>query len=124
MTTPKPVLVWAEIPVRDIEAAKRFYATVFGYDITMAQDSPMPQAILGGDPNIPAAHLYEGAPASEGGPTLHLAVPGALEDSIKACENAGGSMTSEIIAIPPGRFAYANDPDGNKLGLFEPAQEG
>ena len=120
MNTANPVLVWGEIPVRDLAAAQAFYTAVFGFDIQMEPNSPVPQAILGSGPGVTGAHLYEGAPAAENGPILHMAVPGKVEAAIQACEKAGGTVTSDIITIPPGRFAYASDPDGNKLGLFEP----
>ncbi len=49
---------------------------------------------------------------------------GALSDSLEAgmarCFDAGGQVVSPIIEIPPGRFAYAKDLDGNSIGLFEP----
>jgi hypothetical protein len=31
-------------------------------------------------------------------------------------------LVGDIVTIPPGRFQTAYDPDGNMLGLFEPAQ--
>ena len=36
-------------------------------------------------------------------------------------KQAGGTVVSPIIQIPPGRFFYATDPDGNSIGLFEVA---
>ena len=121
MNNPQPVLVWGEIPVRDLEAAKAFYTRVFGFEIQMEQNSPMPQAILGGGPGVTGAHLYVGTPADQNGPTLHLAVPGSVEDAMQACDAAGGAVMGAVITIPPGRFVYATDPDGKNLGLFEPS---
>jgi len=37
------------------------------------------------------------------------------------CDDAGCKVVSPIVEIPPGRFAYARDLDGNSLGLFESA---
>ena len=68
-------------------------------------------------------HIYPGKPAPAGtGPTIHLALPGKLEDSIAAWKKAGGKVVSDPITIPPGRFAYATDLDGNSIGLFEAAK--
>jgi predicted enzyme related to lactoylglutathione lyase len=39
---------------------------------------------------------------------------------MEACGRGGGKVLSPVITIPPGRFAYATDPDGNSIGLFEP----
>ena len=116
------IVVWAEIPVTDMEAAKAFYTEVFGFQVTMDDSGPNPQAILGGGPDVAGAHLYPGKPAGNGtGPTVHLAVPDKLEASMARCGKAGGTVLSDAIQIPPGRFAYALDLDGNSIGLFEPA---
>ncbi len=118
----RAIVVWAEIPVTDLEAATAFYTEVFGFEITLDESGPNPQAILGDGPGVVGAHLYPGKPAGDGtGPTVHLAVPGKLETSMERCTKAGGKVLSEIIQIPPGRFAYALDLDGNSIGLFESA---
>jgi len=119
--THKPVTVWSEIPVTNLARAQAFYATVFGFDIQMDESAPQPQAILGVGAGGGGAHLYKGIPAPKGtGQVLHLAIPDRLEAAIARCESAGGTVTSPPIEIPPGRFVYAHDPDGNNLGLFEP----
>lgn len=122
--TPAPadaaVLVWCEIPVTDMARAMDFYSDVFKYELTLDETGPNPMA------NFPmasgaAGHLYPGTPAGDGrGNTVHLAVPDKLEDAIARVDPAGGKTMGPIITIPPGRFAYATDPDGNSLGLFEP----
>jgi predicted enzyme related to lactoylglutathione lyase len=67
-----------------------------------------------------AGHLYEGKPATEGqGPTVHLAIDGKLEDAMDRTGKAGGTVISEPIPLPVGRFAYCQDPDGNSFGLYE-----
>ncbi len=117
-------LVWVEIPVTDMEKSIAFYNTVFGFDMTIDNSGPNPMATI---PNKDAmggvgGHIYPGKPASDGqGSTPHLAVPGKLEDAMERCTKAGGQMRSPIVTIPPGRFAYAQDLDGNSIGLFEVA---
>ena len=44
-----------------------------------------------------------------------------LEAALDRVRAAGGSIASPVITIPPGRFAKIVDPDGNSIGLFEPA---
>ncbi|WP_323784073.1 VOC family protein [Thalassovita sp.] len=120
--TQKPIVVWSEIPVSDMQNSMVFYQTVFGYDMSLDETGPNPIAVLGNAMGTVGGHLYPGNPAQTGqGPTLHLAVPGKLEDAATRCARAGGTVLSEPIAIPPGRFVYVRDPDGNSLGLFEPA---
>ncbi|MEM6387806.1 MAG: VOC family protein [Pseudomonadota bacterium] len=118
--TPDNALAWSEIPVRDLERGMAFYAEVFGYDLTLEDAGPNPVAYLPSSQAGVSGHLYPGEPAAPGtGPTLHLAVPDTLEAAADRCWKAGGSVKSEPVAIPFGRFQYVEDPDGNSIGLFE-----
>ena len=50
-----------------------------------------------------------------------MMVPDAVETALERVWTAGGSVPDiPIVTIPSGRFAYALDPDGNSIGLFEP----
>ena len=118
----QPVVVWSEIPVSDMNKAVVFYNTVFDWNMTIDENGPNPVAHLGGDMQTAGGHLYPGTPANGNGPTVHIAIRDRLEDALIRCRKAGGTVVGEIITIPPGRFAYATDPDGNSIGLFEPAK--
>ncbi|MBV0913083.1 VOC family protein [Anianabacter salinae] len=114
---------WTEIPVTDLSAAQAFYSKVFGFEFFTDDTGPNPVAMIRTkDDNGVAGHLYPGKPAPDGaGPTVHFVVESTLEDAITRCTDAGGTVLSPAITIPPGRFAYALDLDGNSIGLFEPA---
>lgn len=116
----QPIVVWSEIPVSDMQRAVAFYNAVFDWTMTIDESGPNPMAILGNAMDTVGGHLYPGTPAAGNGPTVHLAVPGRLEDAAIRCRKAGGTVIGEAITIPPGRFVYAKDPDGNSIGLFEP----
>lgn len=118
----QPIVVWSEIPVSDMKKAVAFYNEVFDWQMTIDESGPNPMAILGGNMNTAGGHLYPGTPASGDGPTVHIAVSDRLEDATIRCRKAGGKVIGDIVTIPPGRFVYANDPDGNSIGLFEPAK--
>ncbi|KIC11214.1 glyoxalase [Leisingera sp. ANG-M1] len=119
---PKDFLVWAELPVSDMDAAVRFYSKVTGADLSIDTNGPNPMAMFkpADEKTGIALHLYPGKPAGDGrGPTLHLTAEGELDDVMNRVTDAGGKVVSEVIEIPPGHFFYALDPDGNSLGFFK-----
>ncbi|MDU9003838.1 VOC family protein [Sedimentitalea todarodis] len=117
---PENALVWAEIPVSDLDKAIAFYTTVTGGSLNRTETGPNPIADFQTLDNGVALHLYPGKPAEDGrGPTLHLASAGTLEETMNRVTDAGGKVLSPIIDIPPGRFFYATDPDGNSIGFFK-----
>lgn len=117
----QPLVVWTEIPVTDLRASADFYAQVFGWKMEItemgADKVAIFNALTDSDAMAVGGHLYPGTPAA--GATIHLALPGTLEDGASRCTAAGGTVMGPAIDIPQGRFQYAADPDGNSLGLFE-----
>ncbi|MBK0328395.1 VOC family protein [Rhodobacteraceae bacterium F11138] len=117
---PPHALVWAELPVSDLDKAIAYYTATTGGTWTRDDTGPNPIAVVQTLDNGVALHLYPGTPAGDGrGPTLHLACDGTLEDALERVERAGGDVISPVIDIPPGRFFYTKDPDGNSVGFFE-----
>ncbi|MEM8851396.1 MAG: VOC family protein [Pseudomonadota bacterium] len=119
--TPHHAVVWAEIPVTDLPAARRFYEAVFQWETVLHEDGPNPMAMFPTPDEMHsiAGHLYPGEPGT-GGPTVHLEVPDTLEATADRVRDAGGTvLPMPPVKIPAGRFMYATDPDGNSLGLFE-----
>ncbi len=122
-------VVHFEIPAEDLERAKGFYASIFGWQLhtmpmaggeyTTVVTTPVdeqtqmptePGAINGGmmqrDDRTPA-------------PVITIDV-GAIDDALTEIESAGGTTVTPRTAIPGmGAFAYFKDPEGNVLGLWE-----
>lgn len=124
MPVPPPhAVVWTEIPVTDLDRAATFYEAVIGLPLKREASGPQPILMFPCADSVEgvAGHLYEGTPAPAGGPTVHLAVPGTVEEASERCRTAGGTVLPGIVEIPAGRFAYATDLDGNSIGLFEAA---
>lgn len=120
-TQPAPLVVWTEIPVRNLQKAVEFYNAAFGWSMEISTDGPTSYALLGGRMDTVGGNLFEGKPSEPGsGNIVHLAVP-QLEEAKATWEKAGGKIASDPVEIPPGRFVFATDPDGNTIGLFEPA---
>ncbi|MDF1802338.1 VOC family protein [Thalassovita sp.] len=120
--TPPNAVVWTEIRVSNLEKAAAFYADVLQSDIAITTEmGPQPMAVFGyqGDPGI-SGHLIEGTPAASGtGNIVHLAIPDTLAETRARLTAAGGTILSPDIDIPPGAYFYAEDPDGNTIGLFQ-----
>ena len=120
---PKNFAVWTEIPVLDLDQAISFYSNVFNIELAREDTGPNPMAMFPtDDDNSVAGHLYPGKPATDGqGPTIHFACPDTLEATRDRLAANGGTVLSDPIAIPPGSFFYARDPDGNSISVFKPA---
>ncbi|MEM9796336.1 MAG: VOC family protein [Pseudomonadota bacterium] len=120
---PEHPVVWTEIPVTDLAAGRSFYETVFQWKTRLMEHPENDFAFFTAEEKGTSGHLYPGAAAASGtGPTIHLAVPGKLEEAIDRVWDAGGRVLEQPpVELPQGRFVYALDPDGNSIGLFEPA---
>ena len=121
MAAPAHQLVWAEIPVSDLEAARTFYGAVLKTDLTIEDGGPNSMIMLPtADSNQGiSAHIYPGKPSTDGiGPTVHLLAPDNLEATADRIVEAGGKVLSPAIDIPSGSFIYSTDPDGNSIGWF------
>jgi uncharacterized protein len=122
-------VVHFEIPAEDVERAKGFYGSVFGWQLqtmqmpggeytsamtTAVDDQPQqpsePGAINGG-----LMQRTEQTPS----PVITIDVD-AIDDTLQEVEAAGGTTVAPRTEIPGmGAFAYFKDPDGNVMGLWE-----
>lgn len=117
------IVVWGEIPVKDLEASARFYDNVFGWSSKVDRSTPQPMVLLNGamDADLVGANLCEGTGANgAGGNIIHFAVSDTCEAAAERLTDGGGKVLSPPITIPPGRFVMALDLDGNQIGLFQP----
>jgi predicted enzyme related to lactoylglutathione lyase len=104
---------YIEFSVRDIDAAKRFYTTAFGWKF---QDyGPEYAAILGPDREV--GGLMQTDAVRTTGPLVIL-YSDNLEQSIEAVKNAGGRILKEPYAFPGGRRFHFADPSGNELAVW------
>ncbi|WP_274627235.1 VOC family protein [Arvimicrobium flavum] len=116
---PQRAAVWFEIPVSDLKRGMAFYGSVLQAELSLDETGANPTAVFPSLDPMQAGHLYPGKPATGGiGPTVHLAVSDPIEAALERVTEAGGKVVSPVITIPPGRFAYCVDPDGNSFGVF------
>jgi len=114
-------VVWAEIPVADMQRAKQFYEILLGAPLTMNEMGSHDVAMLPYPQGIGASgHLYPGLPTKNGeGIRVHIAVFDELSEAMERVNAGGGTFTSDVVSIPAGTFFYANDTEGNPLGIFK-----
>lgn len=116
-------IVWTEIPVKDIERARKFYETAFGFAISPAMpfgDHKM--AFLPMDPKGPGsggALFQGGTKPSQEGVTIYLSVK-SINPALEAIAKAGGKMLIPRTDIGQyGFFAHFEDSEGNRVGIHE-----
>jgi uncharacterized protein len=124
-----PKVVHFEIPADDLDRAKSFYGSVFGWDL---QTMPMPGGEYTSVMTTPVDSDTQ-MPTEAGGinggmmvrddrtpaPVITIDVE-AIDDALGKIESEGGSMVTPRTEIPGmGAFAYFKDSEGNVMGLWE-----
>lgn len=109
---------YIEFPATDIEATKRFYHQVFGWDF---QDFG-PTYTSFHDGRLAGGFTTEAQPASASGETtrgvLVVLYAAALEDAYAKVTAAGGKIVRETFDFPGGRRFHFSDPNGNELAVW------
>ncbi|MFY0672768.1 MAG: VOC family protein [Bacteroidia bacterium] len=118
----KNVVGWFEIPVTDMERAKKFYSEVFQVTI---EDFPMPgpddMAVFPMDPNSNAVSgaLVKGEgylPSSTGSLLYFSCIDSA--DELSRVETAGGQILVPKTSLGEhGNMAHVLDTEGNRIAL-------
>lgn len=112
----RPV-VYFEIGCRDRTAGAAFYAALFDWEVDAAGDSSAfttnagrgidgHLASLGHEP-----HTY----------TMFYVEVDDLDATLARATSLGGSTLVGPVEIPDGRFAWLQDPQGNTVGVIQPA---
>jgi len=115
--TIQSLAAWTEVPVRNIDAAVAFYDAALGTTTKVDRTGPRPMAVLDGHMTGGGCTLFEGEPAP--GTIIHFHVS-SMDEAAARAKSAGGAILGDPVTFPHGRYVYVSDPDGNKLGLFEP----
>ena len=123
-------VVHFEIPADDLERAKEFYGSVFGWeladmpemDYTVVKTTPVDeQTQLPSEPGAINGGMYRRSADAPSMPVLTIDV-NSVDDALKEIEAAGGRVLRPRTEIPGrGAYAYFTDPEGNALGLWENA---
>jgi predicted enzyme related to lactoylglutathione lyase len=122
-------IVWADIPVIDLDRARAFYSAVLQADIPL-----MPGmegvAFLPGDPQSDEVTgdlvKSENAEPGAGGVTIYLDSKGDPEGMIERAVAAGGQVAMPVSDMGEmvGFIGFFIDSEGNRIGVHAPAKRG
>jgi len=109
---------YIEFPATNIEATKRFYHDVFGWDF---QDfgpgyTSFHDGRLAGGFNSGAQPASGDGDKTQG--TLVVIYASALEETYAKVKGAGGRIVRETFEFPGGRRFHFADPNGNELAVW------
>ena len=112
---------WNELSTRDIDAAKTFYAQVFGWGAETHGSGPgaYTEWQLGGGS---VGGMMETPPMVPAEVPAHWLVYFAVDDTDRAVTTAqelGGSLIFGPMDIEPGRFATLSDPQGAMFAVLK-----
>lgn len=116
---------WFEIPVSDFERAKKFYETIFDYEMPVMDMGDIRMGILLYDRDnqgiggaICQGEWYK--PSGGTGVKVYLDGGKDLSVVLGRIAAAGGTVTlpKTLISADLGYMAFFNDSEGNNIGLF------
>jgi predicted enzyme related to lactoylglutathione lyase len=120
-------VVHFEIPVDDVERARRFYGSVFEwglqpmeeYDYTLALTTPVDEKTQ--LPTEPGAINGGLTPRDAETPAPRIVIQVAsIDESLKKIEAEGGTTLTPRAEMPGmGAYAYFKDTEGNVISLWE-----
>jgi uncharacterized protein len=108
---------YVELTVTDLEQAKRFYATAFGWRFNdygpayAGIQNPVGEDV----PEVGGLRLDS---ATRPGGPLVLLYSADLDRTLSAVVDAGGTVASGPYDFPGGRRFHFADPSGNELGVW------
>ena len=118
-------LNWFEIPAADFERAKKFYETLFSYQMPDMQMGPVRMGFFlydqpGGKVGGAICQSNTHKPSQQGS-VVYLNCQPDLQVALDKVEEAGGKILVPKTKISPdqdlGNFAFIIDSEGNKVGL-------
>ena len=115
---------WFEIPVADFDRAKKFYETIFAYQMPESQMGPARMGFLlydfqGGGRGGAIVHNPEFYSPSKNGTLVYLNCEPDLQQVLDRVELAGGKVTMPKSDIGQGLgfWGLIEDSEGNRVAL-------
>ena len=124
MSAPPPVSGISELvlEVSDLEAARRFYRDVLGFEETLYGEGAEGRYwyLVGETARLGIWTEQVGLAGGRGGAHVHYAlnVPDSEIDGLKERVASAGAEVEGPIQLGPGRAIYITDPDGNVVEFW------
>ena len=119
-------IVWADIPVTDMERARKFYAAVLQADIELMEGAPGEVALLPMEPGSVSGDLVRSENQKPGltGCTIYLDSKGDPEGMMERVVAAGGKVLTPVASMGDmvGSIGFFQDSEGNRIGVHKPPQ--
>jgi predicted enzyme related to lactoylglutathione lyase len=122
-------VVHFEIPADDIDRAKNFYGSIFGWDLQTAQMGGSEYTTVTTTPVDEQTRMPTEPGAINGGltqrdestpaPIITIDVEAIDQALTQIAENGGTTVTPRTPIPGMGAFAYFKDSEGNVVGLWE-----
>ena len=90
-------IVWADIPVTDLQRAMKFYSEVTARQVMIMPGAADVAVIVGpeGDGSAVSADLHVGGKPSHDGATVYLGAEGDIDGMVARVSGAGGKILNE-----------------------------
>lgn len=125
------LVVWADIPVKDMKRARAFYSHLFGYEIAgfPGREEVMALLMRPDDPDRMAAGADLAAnaitePSTTHGAVVYLSAYGDIDGMLERAVEAGGRVYApkQDFGEFGGYLAWIVDSEGNLIGLQQPSK--
>jgi len=119
-------IVWADIPVLDMDRARAFYGAVLQAEVVLVPGME-DVALLPGEDGAVSADLAKGENMKPGtdGCTIYLDSGGDPEGMIARAVAAGGTVAMPVTDMGEmvGFIGFFIDSEGNKIGVHAPPKQ-
>lgn len=120
------IITWFEIPVSDIDRAKKFYETILDIEMVKKTDGNDEAVFFPFNPNVIQAtsgrvtgvlSKTDRNSPSGNGTVVYINASPSIQNVLDKVEPAGGKIIAPKTKIPAGIIAIIIDSEGNKVGL-------
>ncbi|MBT2211062.1 MULTISPECIES: VOC family protein [Actinomadura] len=114
-------VTWFQVGTHAPEDARRFYGDLFGWRFAIDPDEDGYDLISYPGDDAPKGGIFHHADAADNH-AMFLVLVEDVDATCVSTELAGGKVAEPPVTTVSGlRFAYLEDPSGNRFGVFRPA---